>query len=207
MSSCGAILPPDDPGGPEFLQVLAAARAGSGERLGALLEQFRPYLRAIARQEMGAPLTGKVAASDLVQETLVRGVEGFATFEGATPQQLAGWLRQILLNHVRSAARTFETDKRDVTREEPGGSRAFVAGDLSPSRAFMARERAALLEQGLARLPAGLRALLEWRHRENLSFAEIARRIGKSEDKARRLWARAIAQLQRELQTDESSTR
>jgi len=128
-----------------------------------------------------------------------------ANFSLPSPSQINGTL--ILLNHVRSAARTFETDKRDVTREEPGSSRAFVAGDLSPSRAFMARERAALLEQGLARLPAGLRALLEWRHRENLSFAEIARRIGKSEDKARRLWARAIAQLQRELQTDESSTR
>jgi RNA polymerase sigma-70 factor (ECF subfamily) len=207
MSSSGAILPPGEPGGPECLQELAAARAGSRQRLGALLEPFRPYLRAIARQEVNASLAGKVAASDLVQETLVRGVEGFATFEGANRQQLAGWLRQILLNQARNAARTFETGKRDVAREEPGGSGAFVAGDLSPSRAFMAREREALLGQALTRLPAGLRALVEWRHRENLSFAEIARRIGKSEDKARRLWAQAIAQLQRELQTDESSTR
>lgn len=175
--------------------------------MGLLLERYRPYLLAIARQESSEQLGGKVGASDLVQDTLVRSVEHFRSFTGATPEQLAGWLRQILLNHARNVAKAYAAGKRDVAREQPIDSRLLAAGQGSPSRELLARERAEqLFQRALGRLPQELRQVIELRHREGLSFVAIARPIDKSEDTARRNWARAIAQLQGELQRDNSQT-
>ena len=176
----------------------------SPQQLGKLLEEYRPYLLAIARQEISPQLAGKVAPSDLVQDTLVRGLQHFETFAGTTREQLAGWLKQILLNRARNAARDFGAEKRDVSREEPVDSRIAVASERSPSREAISRERQERFEGAVARLADELRRVIEWRHREDLTFAEIGRRLDRSEDTARRLWARAIEQLQCELAHDES---
>jgi RNA polymerase sigma-70 factor (ECF subfamily) len=184
---------------------LGAAREGEAERLGPLLEQYRGYLLSIARQESPLELVAKLGASDLVQDTLVRGIEHFASFDGATHEQLARWLRQILLNHVRNIAKSYGTDKRDVVREQAIDRPLMARREDSPSRKLMSREREEQLQRALDRLPEELRRVIELRHRENLPFAAIAGRLDKSEDTARRIWARAIAQLQGELQHGESS--
>jgi RNA polymerase sigma-70 factor (ECF subfamily) len=172
--------------------------------LGPLLERYRPYLLAIAQQETPQQLAGKVGASDLVQDAIVKGYEQFQSFEGTSREQLACWLRQILLNHVRNVAKAYGAEKRDVAREQPVNSRMVQKGGPSPSREFMSRERQESFQSALLRLPEELRRVIELRHRENLSFGEIGRLLAKSEDTARRLWARAIRQLQVELVHDES---
>src|SRR5436190_11113757 len=101
-----------------FGRQLAAARAGRNEQLGALLERYRDYLLAIARQEAPEEVRGKVGSSDLVQDAVVKGYGEFDSFEGNSPEQLAGWLRQILLNHIRNVAKAYRTDKRDINREQ-----------------------------------------------------------------------------------------
>jgi RNA polymerase sigma-70 factor, ECF subfamily len=189
----------------EFEHELLLARDGQLQRLGPLLERYRPFLLAIAGQEVGPELAGKVGASDLVQDTLVRGVEHFGSFEGATPEQLAGWLRQILVNHARNVAKAYGTEKRDVAREEPIDSRLAFHTGTSPSRELLAQERAEQFQSALSRLPEELRQVIELRHRENLSFAEIGFRLATSEDTVRRTWARAVAWLQSELAHQESS--
>ena len=196
--------PPANEAAAAFGEQLALSQHGSLEQLGRLLEEYRPYLLAIARQEIAPQLAGKVGASDLVQDTLVRGVKHFDSFEGTTREQLAGWLKQILLNGARNAARDFGAEKRDVGREEPVDSRHVARGEQTPSRVLMSRERQELVEAAVARLPEELRRVIEWRHRENLGFADIGQRLDRSEDTARRLWATAIEHLQRELAYDES---
>ena len=52
--------------------LIAAARGGSHEALGTLLERCRDYLLLVAGREIGRDLQGKIGASDLVQETFVR---------------------------------------------------------------------------------------------------------------------------------------
>ena len=52
-------------------QWLPAARAGSREALGKLLEAARQYLLSIARQEFDPDLRAKNSPSDVVQETFV----------------------------------------------------------------------------------------------------------------------------------------
>jgi hypothetical protein len=54
-------------------QLLEQARRGGSEELGRLLEEFRPYLLAIANAELPRGLAAKLGPSDLVQLTLARG--------------------------------------------------------------------------------------------------------------------------------------
>src|SRR5262245_43210456 len=59
---------------PRFSDSLAEARGGVCNAAGPLLEAYRPYLLAIANSELPDGLNGKMGASDVVQDTLVKGL-------------------------------------------------------------------------------------------------------------------------------------
>src|SRR5262245_26207367 len=63
---------------------LPAARAGSSEALGQVLEACRGYLLLIAGQELEPALRAKGGASDLVQQTFLEAQRDFAGFHGTT---------------------------------------------------------------------------------------------------------------------------
>ena len=63
---------------------LPAARAGSSEALGQMLDAYRAYLLQIAGRELDTQLRAKAGASDLVQETLLEAFRDFAGFHGDT---------------------------------------------------------------------------------------------------------------------------
>ena len=196
----------DAPQKPEPEQVTAwlrAARAGSREALGRLLEACRPYLLLVANQHLQPELRGKVSPSDLVQETFLKAHGAFALFQGETEEDLLAWLRTILRNHLANVSRHFQgTDRRQVGREvalgadEAGGNEgSLVAPTPSPGSAAIAREEARALHEALSRLPEEARQVIYWKNWERLSFEEIGRRTGRSADAARKAWSRAVEQL------------
>jgi len=182
---------------PERLSAELTAR--SSDEFGRLLEEYRPYLLAIALEELPEALGGKLGASDLVQETMIRGIERATTFQGGTKEELAAWLRSILLNHLANVIKSFQTEKRDFAREQLADSRVVHSGQVSPSTEALNREQWDLLLAALSRLSDESRQAILLRHRENLTFAEIGARVGKSEEAARKIWSRAVKQLQQEL--------
>ena len=171
----------------------------SSEDLARRLEEYRPYLLAIAIEELPAALRGKLGASDLVQDTMTRGVEHAGAFRGATTEELAGWLRSTLLNLLANVVKHYQTEKRDLARERGAGCRDVQAEQISPSTEALSREQWDLLQLALGRLSDEYRLAITLRHRENLTFAEIGDHIGKSEEAARKIWSRAIKQLQQEM--------
>jgi RNA polymerase sigma-70 factor (ECF subfamily) len=188
------------PGGLD--QSVALARDANSEDLGRLLEEFRPYLLAIANAELPRGLAGKLGPSDLVQMTLAKGHGRFAGFRGSTPEELARWLRQILHNHLKTVARAFAREKRNVTREQPADSSLVHPRQLSPSAEALSREEREVLNIALKQLPDLYREAIELRHAGNLTFQELGERLGRSEEAARKVWARAVRQLQEELGID-----
>src|SRR5271166_2506287 len=94
---------------------LAAARSGSRQALGALLEACRGYLLLVARQELDPPLLAKGGASDLVQQTFLEAHRDFARFHGKSEEELLAWLRQLLLHNLADFTRRYrEVAKRAV---------------------------------------------------------------------------------------------
>jgi RNA polymerase sigma-70 factor (ECF subfamily) len=190
-----------------FSRCLEAARAGSPEALGALLEMFRPYLLHLGNQQLDVDLQAKVGASDLVQETFLEAQRSFSGFRGLSEAELVAWLRQILINNFANLRRHYrDTDKREVQREVglPNPPAADQIEDLavldSPSSQARARERDEALHRALQLLPERSRLVIQWRSYERLSFEEVGTRIGRSADAARKLWIRAIERLQQLLE-------
>lgn len=187
-------------------QLIQNARSGNDADLGSLLEQYRNYLRLLARVEIGRRLQGKLDASDLVQETFTEAHRNFGLFRGADERQLVSWLRQILAAKVANLVRHyFGTQGRDVRLEQDlaravDDSSQAIGADLaaslsSPSQTAAKREQAVLLADALGRLPADYRDVIVLRNLEGLTFPEVARRMGRTLDSVEKLWLRALARL------------
>lgn len=191
-------------------QWLAAARAGSREDLGKVLEAARQYLLSIARQELDPDLRAKNSPSDVVQETFVEAQRDFGQFQGDTEDELLAWLRQLLLHRVGKLRRRYrDTQKRRLVREvalggddsSDGPVGGLAANVPSPSGQAMAHEQDQALREALGRLPEDYRQVITLRYQEQLPFEEIGRLLQRSPDAARKLWARAVEQLHEELDT------
>ena len=194
-------------------QLIDAARGGSRDALGRLLEAWRQYLLLVADHELGPDLQAKVGASDVVQETFLKAHREFANFRGQSEDELAAWLHRILVNNVASIGRRYaKTNKRDVSKEISltGPSEADseialpeLAGDVeSPSALASNREEGMRMQDALMRLPQEYRLIIRLRHQEKRSFIEIGRLIDRSADASRKLWLRAIERLGLELGGD-----
>jgi RNA polymerase sigma-70 factor (ECF subfamily) len=195
---------------PDPEQLLILAQKGNGPALGRLLEFYRDYLALLARLQIGRRLQGKVDASDLVQETFLKAHRDFAQFRGTREAEWVSWLRQILAFNLAHLVRRYcGTQRRDVRLERElvhelnESSRVLdeglVARQSSPSQRAARREQAVLLAGALGQLPEDYREVIILSHLEGLSFPEVARRMGRSVDSVKNLWARALARLRRAL--------
>lgn len=182
---------------------IESAKNGCNKALGNLLDEAREYLHGIAVAAIDSDIQAKLSASDLVQETLVDAHRSFQTFQGDNTRQLVAWLRRILINNLLNHYRNLrDTKKRDVSRENLDVQIDHVEafdGD-TPSNAAMLREEGVVLEEELAQLPQHYRELIELRHRDELSFVEIAERLGKSPDSVRMTWYRAFDRLSKAIE-------
>jgi len=184
--------------------LLSEARHGSKDALGRLINDCRDYLLLVAIKELPNEIRQKVAASDLVQQTLVEACEDFDRFAGGTDAEFRAWLRRILLNNLLDATRGFRTaGKRDVRREvpldfdEPKNAlfNQLTADDSSPSACAIAAEEQILLAQAIDRLPPHYARIIRLRNLDFKSFVEIGMQMQLTADSARKLWERAIHQL------------
>jgi RNA polymerase sigma-70 factor (ECF subfamily) len=189
-------------------QLLPAARAGDSVAMGHALENYRHYLLLVALRELDPALQAKAGASDLVQETFLEAQRDFECFHGTSEEELRVWLRRLLLNNVANFTRRYrDTEKRAVGREVPLGTGgpsdihgAECSADTpSPSGAAVANEQARALQQALQRLPDDYRQIIWLRYQEQRPFEEIAQLLHRSPNAVRKLWARALGRLQKEL--------
>jgi RNA polymerase sigma-70 factor (ECF subfamily) len=192
----------------EVARRLAAARAGSDQMLGQVLEACRGFLLLVAQSELDPALRAKGGASDLVQETFLEAKRDFAQFHGNTDDELRAWLKQLLRNNVANFARRYRSGKRRADREvplEPGSSFAERAGGIAadgatPSVLAVEREQNEALERALRQLPEDYRRVILLRYQEQRPFEEIARLMNRSPGAVRTLWSRAVRRLRQEME-------
>jgi RNA polymerase sigma-70 factor (ECF subfamily) len=171
------------------------------------LHTCRTYLLLVANREMGNDLKSKEGASDVVQETLLQAHRDWGKFFGRTEAELRRWLRQILLHKIAHSVRRYRhIGRRRIDREisldsgEVDDDLNFLTADqTSPGGRAVKREEEKALWAALDRLPERMRQAVLWRHHEACGFDELGRRLGCSNVAARKLWLRALSELQREL--------
>ncbi len=184
---------------PEVL--LARARGGDQQALGVLLEEYREYLRMLARGRVGRELQVRLDPSDLVQEALLEAHRDFGQFLGQTEAELTVWLRRILVRNLADQLKHHHSQKRDYEREQPlamlveQAHEALAAPLSTPSAHAIRREQAVLLASALAKLPEDYREVIAMRHLEGQSFEAIAAAMGRSSGAVRMLWMRALERL------------
>jgi RNA polymerase sigma-70 factor, ECF subfamily len=198
---------------PDPEQLLRLARGGDGTALGLLLEMYRNYLGLLARYQIGRRLQGKVDASDLIQDAFLEAHRDFGQFRGSTEPELVSWLRRILatnlanlMAHYRGTQRRDVALERELSAELDRSSRvldySLIAKGSSPSQGAARREQGVVLADALESLPEDYRQVLVLRHLEELSFPEVAKRMGRTVFSVKNLWARALAKLRRSLGGD-----
>ena len=186
-------------------QLIAAARRADRQSLATLLEQFRNYLRLLARTGIDTTLRGKADASDLVQETMLKATQHFDSFRGRSEAELAAWLRQILAQCLIHHARHYRASTRRADRERSLtdlldrssielSALAVRRNSLSESLP-RGRDAGVILAEAMAELSGDHREVITLRNLEQLEWAQVAARIGRSTDAARMLWLRALKQL------------
>lgn len=193
-------------------ELLDRARRGEGQAWQQLLEASRNYLGLLARVQIDRRLQGKVTPSDIVQETFVAAFRSFGRFSGTTVEEWLAWLRRILAHRLAHAARRFLLARgRDVRLEQEWDQEmdesshrmvAIASPQSTPSKQAMRLEEARLLADVLSRLPVHYQEVIIARHLEQLSFPEVAARMGQSEAAVKKTWARALAALRRAWRED-----
>lgn len=192
---------------PESL--LTRAQDGDHSALNDLLKLYLSYLRLLAQVQTYGENECRVDPSELAQQTLFEAYRDFPEFTGRTEREFLGWLRRILARNLADGVRYQRAQKRSVQRQQSLDEKLdqsashmetlLAAGGSTPSQHASRQESAIILANALERQPDEYREVIVLRHLMGFSFPEIATRLGKSPHATRRLWARALERLRKDL--------
>jgi len=136
-------------------------------------------------------------AEDLTQEIFLKIFRSLGTFDRRANFQT--WLisvsRNLCIDHYRSVRKERET----IDRAIDAGELAPEADEPGPVAALEQRDRVALLRQALAALPEALRTAVLMRDIQELSYQEIAERLGLPEGTVKSRINRGRAELARQV--------
>jgi RNA polymerase sigma-70 factor, ECF subfamily len=183
--------------------LLDEARRGSPAALAALYERYGARVLAFIRLKMGRALRARVESRDVLQATLLKSFERLDQFAGDNSASLMGWLTRIAENEIRDQADFHGRLRRAAASEVPFEDeridvRAPARSALSEVIAGQDAER---LSNALESLEPDHRDVIVMRKLEERPFADIALRLGRSEDACRMLLARAMVALTLALRT------
>jgi RNA polymerase sigma-70 factor (ECF subfamily) len=177
--------------------LLRQALDGSEEALNKLFEGCAGKLLALIRLRMGRDLRARLESRDILNASLLKAFRNLDRLERPDGTALMGWLARIAENEIRDQRDRHHRQRRDVAREVAldEGLAPLAARVRSQTSRLRLREDLELLEHALEELEEAQREVIVLRKLEELSFPEIAERMGRSPDACRMLFARAMAAL------------
>ena len=177
------------------LVLIERARHGDREALDLLAARYLPRLRRWATGRLPIWARDLADTQDLVQETVIQAFKRIEEFDVRGEGALQAYLRQALLNRIR-------TEMRRVKRRPVHDELQPDVGDDQPSAFELAvgRETVERYEMALARLKDDDREVIMGRIELGMTNEELARSLGKpSSNAARMAFERALVRLAREM--------
>ena len=149
---------------------MGALAAGDDAALNPLMDRWQLPLRGFLYRYT----QNEADALDLAQETFVRLYQHRARYRGGA--RFSTWMFQIALNLARSRARwqrRHPTDSLESESEIPN-PRLQISTEVTPADDALRAERAGVVREAVAALPAELREAVVLFEYEDKSHAEIA---------------------------------
>lgn len=172
------------------------------------IEKLIPLVRLLARRvHAGLPPGSGIEVSDLIQAGNLGLLQAARTFQENQGAGLSGYtkyrIRGEMLDTVRRHAGRGNARKRMLCFSSEDGNRLEdvvpAPGELSPHRQLATRQRAAILEEEVGRLPARYRLVLRLRYSRGLNLKEIGAALKVNESRACQIHRCAIGRLRRAL--------
>jgi len=173
---------------------------GDEDALRALFERHNAALQGWLLKRLPGYLSRRVSVADVLQEVRIVAYRRRADFEPDGPGSFRTWLIGIAEKKVRETIRFHNgAAKRDAQREVTRGQRLdtaqFTAKQATPSEYAIARETADLARRALATLSPDDREVLRLAREQQLPLREVAERMGRSYEAARKAYARALVRF------------
>src|ERR1700749_3123639 len=139
--------------------------------------------RAVSFEELAVPLFDQLynfaswltrdrsEAEDLVQETYIKALRGFSSFQLGT--NFRAWMYRILRNTFLTSRTGLRATATVALDEEEGGPELAVAEE-TPESILMSRCDSQLLQEAIAALPVRYREAILLCEVEEMSYQEIA---------------------------------
>ena len=174
------------------------ARQGDSEAFGELFDLFRERLRRLVGSRLNAHAAEAMDAEDVVQESLVRGLQSVASFRWQGEESFLRWLggiaEHVIVDLVRHTARRPET----TLDFEVSGR------DGSPSQGLRRDERFDRLQAALDDLSPDYRKVIVLARLKRLPIKEVARRMDRSPEAVSQLLIRAARKMKERMGHTES---
>lgn len=163
-----------------------------------LARAYLPVLKRLAHGRLPATTRGLVDTNDIVSRSMWKALEHIERFEPRREGAFLAYLRQILMNEIRTEIR------RAKVRPSGGELETAVASnDPSPLEALIGHELLERYESGLSSLTPEQREAVVLRIEYGFAYRDIADKMElPSPDAARMLVARALARLGHALHGD-----
>lgn len=171
-------------------ELLQRAKEGDDRALNTLLARYRPRLERWASGRLPGYARSLLDTADLVQETLIKAMEGLDHIEVRGPGIFQAYVRQAILNRIKDQVRW--------ARRRPGGEMPEDLHDHAPSplEQVIGAEMLERYERGMARLSDDERRLVHLRVELDLGYDEIAAITERNNpDAARMATQRALRKL------------
>lgn len=175
--------------------LLEHARRGDRRATEVLFERSLPALRRWARGRLPGRARDLLQTEDLVQDAVHGVLRRLDTFEPRHPGALQAYLREAVLNRIRTEARRLSRRPAAVELED-----RHADGGPSPLEQAIDRDDLARYQEALGRLRPLYREAVIARLEMQSSYDEIARELGKpNANAARSMVVRALYKLYEEM--------
>ena len=181
-------------------------RRSDDEALAEVMKHYRPMLLAIARQGWDRRFQARADLSDAVQQAWSAVALKLPKKNFACREEFQVYLIKTIRSQLISLRRfLIRTQKRSVVREvrledDSVDHQAFQRQpSVTPLDQVIQQEFSRLALDAIRKLPRELQRLLILRFRRGLTYREIAERMHRSEDEARRLVDHAVCLIRKDI--------